>query len=208
MRSSASTRSYVLHISSNNGLKSSVTVRSNVYVRTNEPLQSDKAFVKRIHGRGAIAKALALLEVNSTDRSQLTRVLTPRQIAEWAWERRCEHCGCIPEGPVFIEGREEIRFRCPLGKCESRELLGRSVLLNPALVDRVTRRTGLPLMQTAQLILSRTDFSRVKRPTTPSTRRAPFIVALTPWQRYMLTNEDIEAALIAFEGEETSRCAK
>ena len=197
-----------MRITSNNGFKSNVTVRSNVYVRTNDSLRSDQTFLKRIQGRGAIMKALALLQVNSTDYSQLTRVLTPRQIAEWAWERRCEHCGCIPEGPVFIDGREEIRFKCPLGECESRELLGRSVLLNPELVDCVTRRTGLPLMQTAQLILSRTDFSRLKRPTTSSSRRAPFIVALTPWQRYMLTNEHIEAALIAFAGEESSKCAK
>lgn len=180
-------------------------LRSNVYLRTEGPLGHDTEFLKRVRSRNAISKMLALLHVDRTSIPQLRRVLTSRQAAEWAWEHRCERCGCVPEGPVIVNGREEIRFRCPLGVCESRELVGKSILLDASLVDRVTRKVGLPLIQAVQLILGRTDCSclKVSAVRQPS-RRVPVTVALTPWQRYMLTNEQIEAALRASAGEEMS----
>ena len=148
---------------------------------------------------------LTLLHVDRAAVSELRRVLTSRQAAEWAWEHRCERCGCVPEGPVLVNGHEEIRFRCPLGVCESREFAGKSILLDASLVDRITRQVGLPLIQAVQLILGRTDFSCLKASAVrqPS-RRVLVTVALTPWQRYMLTNEQIEAALKASAGEGTS----
>jgi len=194
-----------LPTTSNNDQKSSVTLRSNVYLRTELPLGRDFEFLKRVRSRGAISKILTLLHVDRTAVSELKRVLTSRQAAEWAWEHRCDRCGCVPEGPVIVNGHEEIRFRCPLGVCESRGLEGKSILLDRSLVDRITRQVNLPLIQAVQLILARTDFSclKVSAVSLPS-RRVPVTVALTPWQRYMLTNEQIEAALRAFACEEMS----
>jgi len=202
-------RDYVLPTTSNNGPRSSVTLRSNVFLRTEQPLAEDLSFLRRVHGRSAISRMLALLHTNQMPASQLKHILTSRQAAEWAWEHRCDRCGCVPEGPVMVNGHEEIKFRCPLGICRSREFAGKSILLDPALVDRLTRHTGLPLIQAVQFVLARTEVSSLEVSALPlALRRRPFTVALTPWQRYMLTNEQIEAALKRYLDEETLACEK
>ena len=202
-------RGYSLPITSNNGARSSVALRSNVFLRTAQPLGEDVAFLKRVHGRSAISKMLTVLHANQMTAAQLKHILTPRQAAEWAWEHRCDRCGCVPEGPVMINGHEEIKFRCPLGSCRSRELVGKSILLDPDLVDGLTRQTGLPLIQAVQFVLARTDVSCLRPLAAPlALRRTPFTVALTPWQRYILANEQIEAALKRYLGEETLPCGK
>jgi hypothetical protein len=66
------------------------------------------------------------------------------------------------------------------------------------LVGEVTRRLALPQMEAIRMVLSKTDWSRLAKSDGPTTRRLPHTLALTPWQRHMLTPNDIEAALRAF----------
>src|ERR1035441_3702651 len=77
-----------------------VDIRSNVHLRSEKPLGADKEFARHVTGRGAIGKLLRRL-APGLDPSEAGRsLLTVRQAAEWAWQRPCELCGCIPEGPV------------------------------------------------------------------------------------------------------------
>lgn len=186
---------------------SSVALRSNVYLRSEAPVGGDCEFIQRVRGRRAIIRVLNILGVDANDRAATRRILNRRQIAELAWERRCEECGCRPEGPVLQGGSEEILFRCPLGKCNSRQRVPVQMLLDPVLVDEVCRRTGLPAPSAISHILSKLDTTTITDGALISGAKRRFTIALTPWQRYMLSEAQIESALNQFI-EETAPCVK
>ena len=187
-----------MRITSKTSLGSNVSIRSNVYLRNEQSVGADPAFCSRVQGRPAIRLMLAQLGVSETNSAEVSRALTPRQFAEWGWEQRCEMCGCIPEGPVLINDHEEIQFRCPLGTCESLQMLSRAVLLDLTLVERATRRTKLDLSQVVQHALVEAGSSCDKTQASDVSSRRRFTIQLTPWQKYMLSDESIEAALRVF----------
>lgn len=197
----------MLTASRNNSTSSHVTLRSNVHLRNEAPMCADRDFIRRVRGRNAISKLLSMLGIDTADRAATRRILTPRQIAEFAWERRCERCGCLPEGPVLNGGREEIKFRCPLGTCESRQLVGTQLLLEARLVDAVCHKTGLPALRAVTHVLSSLDITDIAHYAPMDTPKRRFTVALTPWQRYMLSDAEIEVALKQFLQESVS-CEK
>ena len=180
---------------SNNERTANIDIRSNVHLRSEKPLVSDREFVRHVRGRTAIGKLLRRLAPN-LDPAEAGRrsLLTVRQAAEWAWQKPCELCGCIAEGPVKKGVAETIEFRCPLGQCLSRSFVPRAFLLDVSVVDLVTRRTGRPFNDVVRLAL---ESNWRESPRDKTIVRSPrrYIVSLTPWQAYMLTDADVEQAL-------------
>jgi hypothetical protein len=183
-----------LPIISNSKQTANVDIRSNVYLRSEKPLASDKEFIRRVKGRRAIGKLLRRLAPGLDPAEAGRSLLTVRQAAEWAWQRPCELCGCIPEGPVKKGAVETIEFRCPLGQCPSRTFVPRAFLLDVSLVDRATRRTGKPFNEVVRLAL---DTNWRESSNNEAIVRSPrrYVLSLTPWQAYMLTEADVEHAL-------------
>jgi hypothetical protein len=183
---------------SNSDHTANIDIRSNVHLRSEKPLVSDREFVRHVRGRAAIGKLLRRLGPN-LDPAEAGRqsLLTVRQAAEWAWEKPCELCGCIAEGPVKKGPVETIEFRCPLGQCLSRAFVPRALLLDVSLVDIATRRAGRPLNDVVHLALeSNWRESSSHKASVRSPRR--YLVSLTPWQAYMLTDADVEQALACY----------
>ena len=179
----------------------SIDIRSNVYLRTDKPIDADTDFMKRVTGRAAIGKLLELVAPGLDPSEAGKSLLTVRQAAEWAWQKPCELCGCIPEGPVRRGLVETIEFRCPLGRCHPKNFVPRAFLLDIILVDRVTSVTGKPLNDVVRLALESSwrDLPRdLPSEVTPERRPRRCVVALTPWQAYMLKASDIEHALAVY----------
>jgi len=179
---------------------SNIDVRSNVYLRTDKPINADTDFMKRVTGRAAIGKLLERV-APGLDPSEAGRsLLTVRQAAEWAWQKPCELCGCIPEGPVRRGSVETIEFRCPLGRCHPKNFVPRAFLLDVVLVDRATRITGKSLNEVVRLAL---DTNWRDFPNKENGKRSPrrYWVALTPWEAYMLKASDLEHALAVYTRE-------
>jgi hypothetical protein len=178
-------------------MTATIDIRANVHLRSDKPLAADKEFTRHVRGRGAIGKLLRRL-APGLDLAQAGRsLLTVRQAAEWAWQKPCELCGCVPEGVVKKGGMETIEFRCPLGKCHPRNFVPRTFLLDVSLVDLATKRTGKPLNEVVRLALG-ADWRNADHhePKVRSPRR--YLLSLTPWQAYMLTEADVEQALAVF----------
>src|ERR1017187_9358361 len=169
-----------------------VTVRSNVYIRSPEPLEKDHAFRAQIRGRGAIHILLQRLAPFEDLRMASRRLLTPRQMAEVAWQVPCV-CGSYPEGPVLRNGTIDIRFRCPRGTCTSSSFRTRICLLDAELIAAGTRMFGLTVPELVEKAL--TETSRVATDSTTSQMRRRFAIRLTLFQDNMLTDEQVESAL-------------
>jgi hypothetical protein len=186
-----------LRIISKSEQPANIDIRSNVYLRLQTPLVVDKAFQRRVTGRGALGKLLHRL-VPGQDPSEAGRsLLTVRQAAEWAWQTPCELCGCIPEGPVKKGAQETIEFRCPLGKCHPRNFVPRAFLLDVSVVDMATRRSGKPLNEVVRLALE-TNWRELSDREIVERFPRRYLLALTPWQAYMLTAAEIELALAVY----------
>jgi hypothetical protein len=180
-------------------MKSNVALKSNVYVRQGVELFRDRPFLKQIRGRGALVKVLSRFSPAVDHLASARRVFTPRQIAEVAWEQRCDICGAIPEGPVTRGGVEQIEFRCPRGQCKTQTYRNKVVLLDLKLVAAATAKMKMTPAELVRRALETfrpcpgTLGSRIGRSTT---RRFP--VRLTPYEFYFLTDEEIESSLFSF----------
>jgi len=178
------------------GARSNVAFRSNIYLRAACEPHEDGEFIKRVRGHRALKLLLSKLSPLSPQNEAVRSCLTNRQAAEWLWSGRCDMCGCVPEGPVIRDGREEIEFRCPRGVCDPRQYVPRSVSLDRRLVARACAK-----LQCGQEEVIRTAASRgwpgVACPPDPARQPHPFPVRLTRWQAYMLKDADIENALRA-----------
>ncbi len=184
-------------------MKSNVSVKSNVYVRQGVELFRDRPFLEQVRGRDALVKILRRLRPEG-DPVALTRGLfTPRQAAELAWEQRCDICGAIPEGPVSRGGVEQIEFRCPRGQCRAQTYRNKVVLLDLRLIVEATAKTKMTPAEVVRKALDRfrpCPGSMTSRSGRSVTRR--FVLRLTPYEFYFLTDEEIESSLLSFITEE------
>ena len=172
---------------------SNVEVRSNVYLRSGVSLSDDKAFCTVVRGRSAIDKLLRKVSPHASV-DEAAKLLTKLQFAEWMWARKCDICGCIPEGPVTRGGEIRIVFRCPRKQCLSRTLRPKTALLRVDIVAAACARSGMPPSETLRLALSAAwqgaSAASVEKPI-----RRPYTVRLTPWEWYMLDVGEMESAL-------------
>lgn len=183
-------------------MKSNVSVKSNVYTRQPVDLFRDQPFIAQVRGREALVKILRTLRPGGDPISAARGLLTPRQIAELAWERRCDICGAIPEGPVSHSGVEQIEFRCPRGLCKTQAYRNRVVLLDLNLVSEATAKTSLTLPEVVRKALDRFRPSPGSLPSRRCTTIRRFAVKLTPYEFYFLSDAEIESSLSSFVREE------
>lgn len=180
-------------------MKPNITVRSNVFVRTQAELRNDSDFIAQVRGRVALLKLLGRISSLPDAVSEKTG-LSQRQVAELAWEVPCAECGALPEGPITRIGQEEIEFRCPKGQCEQNKLRGRTVLLDPQLVQEAISRWSKPLNEVIQDALKRYRKESGQSVPSDSTRKRPFTIRITLSQHYFFSDRDIEAALARIAG--------
>lgn len=177
-------------------MKSNVSVKSNVYIRQAVDLSRDQSFLRQIRGRDALVKIVKRLP-------SARGLLTARQTAELAWERRCDICGAIPEGPVSRDGVEQILFRCPRGQCKTQAYRSRVVFLDLNLVAEATTKTRMTPPEIVRKALDRLrpcPGSLARRNGRSATRR--FVLKLTPYEFYFFSDEEIESAIFSFITEE------
>ncbi len=123
-------------------MQPNVNFRSNVYVHAEGELEDDLAFITQVRERRALLK---LCSIAPRVRAQLSR----RQIAEIQWGQRCLQCGAIPEGVVIRNGKEVVTFHCPLRTCPIQLTRTRTIRVERSLIDRVTRKFGMPISECA-----------------------------------------------------------
>jgi hypothetical protein len=180
-------------------MKPNVSVKSNVYVRQGVELIRDRPFLEQIRGRDALVKILRRFSPAGDPVGSTRGSFTPRQVAELAWEQRCDICGAIPEGPVSRGGVEQIEFRCPRGQCKTQTYRIKTVLLDFKLVDEATAKMKLTPAEVVRKALETfppKPGTQASECTRGVTRRFP--VKLTPYEFYFLTDEEIESSLLSF----------
>jgi hypothetical protein len=171
-----------------------VTIKPNVFIKSSTELVQDSNFLRQVRGRKALLAILRRICPSSSLLSTARTYLSQRQLAELAWDVACAECGAFPEGAVKKDGKEEVQFRCPKKRCPSRQLVGRTVLLDPELVDRLIRAFGESLTELAAVALAEFQKSRSDEPAMQGLRR-PYTIALTSSQNYFFSDVDIESAL-------------
>jgi len=184
-------------------MKSNVSVKSNVYTRQRVDLSRDKAFLAQVRGREALVKILKRLRPTGDLLTSGRTLLTPRQIAELAWEQRCDICEAIPEGPVSRAGVEQIEFRCPRGRCKAQTYRKKTVLLDLNVVAQATAKTQLTAPEVVRKALDRFRPGADSPPKSGRSITRPFVLKLTPYEFYFLRDEEIESSLLSFIREET-----
>ena len=179
-------------------MKSNVSVRSNVYVRRSVELFRDRSFLEQIRGRDALLKILRRFRPASDPGASTRDIFTSRQAAELAWAQPCDICGAIPEGPVTHDGVEQIEFRCPRDRCRTQTYRNKVVLLDLDLVNRATAKANMTPPEIVRKALDRF------RPCSSALARASkrgitrrFVLKLTPYEFYFLTDEEIESSLFS-----------
>lgn len=181
-------------------MKPNITVRSNVFIRSRSQLKDDSDFIAQVRGRTALMKLLGRISSLSDVLASGRACLSQRQVAELVWEVPCAECGALPEGAITRMGHEEVEFRCPKGKCGQSKLRGRTILLDPKLVEETISLCGKPLSEVIQDALK----GYRKEPSQPgpleSTRKRPFTIRIPLSQHYFFSDRDIEAALVATVG--------
>ena len=178
-------------------MKPNITVRSNVFVRSQSELREDSDFIAQVRGRTALLRLLSRISSLSDALMSARACRSQRQVAEIAWEVPCAECGALPEGAIIRMGHEEVEFRCPKGKCEQSKLRGRTILLDPQLVQQATSRSGKPLNEVIQDVLRQYRKESSKGVLSESTGKRPFTIRITLSQHYFFSDRDIEAALAA-----------
>jgi hypothetical protein len=174
-------------------MKSNIAIRSNIFVRSGgTELRGDIEFLRQVRGRGAVRALLNRLSIDTSPAS-LRAVLSPRQIGELIWETPCATCRAIPEGPIRLEGREIIAFRCPSATCETKTFRARTVLLPLALLQALSQKYREPISELVNDALSKKQHRRKKVRDSEPKVRIP--VKLTPAQYYLFDDSDLEHAL-------------
>lgn len=181
-------------------MKPNITVRPNVFIRSSSELSKDHKFLLEVRGRNALVKVLRRISPSSDLQSAARAHLSQRQVAEIAWDLPCADCGEFPEGTVTRNGQQEIQFRCPKKRCPSRQWVGRRVLLDPQLVERLLSSFGESLTEVSGVALA--GYQKSTRPQLPAPKvRRPYTIGLTPSQNYFFSDADIENALMQLVGE-------
>lgn len=175
-------------------MNANVTVRPNVYIRSTTDLSKDCNFLLQVRGRKALLSVLRRISPSSDPRSAARTYLSQRQVAELVWDLPCADCGEFPEGPVKRNGKEEMEFRCPKQRCPSRRYVGRTLLLDPELVEQLMRSFGEPLTTLAAVALGGYQKSTTAQ-FVPAKPRRPFTIGLTSAQDYFFSDGDIANAL-------------
>jgi hypothetical protein len=176
-------------------VKPNVTVRSNIFVRSHFQLRDDSDFIAQVRGRTALLCLLGRISSLSNVLMAARACLSQRQVAEIAWEVPCVECSALPEGAITRMGHEEVEFRCPKGKCEQSKLRGRTILLDPQLVQLATSRWGKPLSEVLQDALKSYRKEASQNGLSESTHKRPFTIRTTLSQHYFFSDPDIEGAL-------------
>jgi hypothetical protein len=180
-------------------MKSNVSVRSNVYVRQGVELIRDQPFLQQIRGRDALVKIVRRFNPAGDPSISTRGLFSPRQAAEFAWEKRCDICRAIPEGLVTRGGVEQIEFRCPRGRCRTQSFRHKVLLLDLELVAEATAKAKTTPAEVVRMALEKLRPSpRLKtlRRNRGVTRRFP--LKLTPYEFYFFTHEEIELSLLSF----------
>ena len=176
-------------------MTSNLTVRSNVFIRQDAALRSDLRFVHQVRGRPALLKLLRLLSVES--RTHAARfLLTPRQLAELAWEISCSLCKAFPEGAIRNGVEESVVFRCPRGRCDAPALRAKTVQIPLSLVKLLGDKYQQPIWTIAQAALQLGRVATIKCSQEP---KVPIVLKLSPTQYHFYDDEQIVSALCAFE---------
>lgn len=178
-------------------MKPNITIRSNVFIRSRSQLKDDSEFIAQVRGRTALLGLLGRISSLSDVLMSARACLSQRQVAELVWEVPCAECGALPEGAITRMGREEVEFRCPKGKCEQSKLRGRTILLDPKLVEQTTSLWGRPLSEVIQDALKQYRKEHSQTVPSESTRKRPFTIRIPLSQHYFFSDRDIEAALVA-----------
>lgn len=178
---------------------SNVTVRSNVFVRTDSELRRDRSFIMQVRGASALMHLLRVLEPSAEPISAARRHLSEDQLTQVAWQARCAHCGALPEGPVALPGGlVEVQFRCPRSVCHPPSHIARTIVIDVNIIRECTERFGTPLSEIVQDALDarRADISNVSAG--PAIVRVPITIRLTLTQHYRFGDAHIEHALRLF----------
>jgi hypothetical protein len=160
-------------------------------------LKDDSDFIAQVRGRTALLKLLGRISSVSDVLVSARACLSQRQVAELVWEVPCAECGALPEGAITRMGHEEVEFRCPKGKCEQSKLRGRTVLLDPELVEQATSHGGKPLSEVIQDALKQYRKETSQTVLSESNGKRRFTIRIPLSQHYFFSDHDIEAALIA-----------
>jgi hypothetical protein len=178
-------------------MRSNVAVRSNVHIRQDIELLRDGPFLAEIRGRAALLKVLKRIASPIDPITSARGLFTPRQVAELAWEQRCDVCGAIPEGPVTRNGQVQIEFRCPRGQCQTLMYRRRTALLDLSVVEEATAKTGLTVAEVVRLALDTRDFSTPLGISNQKYVPRRFTLKLTPYEFYFITDQEINSAMLS-----------
>lgn len=160
-------------------------------------MKDDADFISQVRGRTALLKFLGRISSSKDVLTGARACLSQRQIAELVWEVPCAECGALPEGAVTRMGHEGVEFRCPKGKCKESKFRGRTILLDPVLVEEVMSLSRKNLSDALQDALTQYRKGPSKAVITESTGKRPFTVRIPLSQHYFFSDQDIEAALVA-----------
>ena len=162
-------------------------MQSNIARRSNVHLTGDlKPFVR---GRPALIALLRRL-AGSPDSEGARMLLSPRQRAELAQQKRCDRCGAIPEGPVRRDGQIVLELRCPLERCVADPRTGTRVKLSLQLLELgLERFGGDPSLLVQRLLNSQPVDASAGMPTD---NIGYFPVRLTPSQYFLYRHYSLD----------------
>jgi hypothetical protein len=175
-------------------MNANITIRPNVFIRSSTELSKDSNFLQQVRGRNALLTVLRRISPSLDLQSAARTYLSQRQVAELAWDVPCADCGEFPEGAVKRNSKFEIEFRCPKQRCPSRHLIGRTIPLDPELVEQLMKSFGEGITQLAAVALAGYQKS-TNAQFAPATSRRPYTIGLTSSQNYFFSDKDIETAL-------------
>jgi hypothetical protein len=182
---------------------SNVTVRSNVFIRRTPDVEKDPAFVSQVRGRKALMALLGRLEPGGDPVSSARKHFSQEQLAQVAWQARCGYCGAYPEGPVAVDGRLEVEFRCPLRICGSSDHVARTLVIDVVLIQQCVEKLKKPFELVVQDALKTSDPGSAPCALPPAAR-VPIPVRLTLTQNHFYSDGDIERAVRRLLSESSS----
>jgi hypothetical protein len=177
--------------------RSNVALFSNVYLRVDRPLSEDSDFQKRVRGRPALTRMLALVAPGHSLDAAARRYLEPWQRADLDWQVRCVWCGAFPLGKVRRLNDVSVEFRCPLGSCRQARA-HRLVRLDFNIVSNFARRLAAPTHVAA--VQSVFDDCRIvvtpEYVQEPNADLRPYPARMSWTDYYVLSDADIEAEIV------------
>lgn len=176
-------------------MKPNVSVRSNVYIRADCDLRTDRQFIAQVRGRSALTRLIAVLEPGTEPRAAAQRHLSETQLSQVAWQARCAHCGALPEGPVAGPLGIEVVFRCPRAECSIPSRIARSVAVDVTLIRTAAERFAKPVSDIVEEALVDADATVDEPPAARDVVRVPITVRLTLSQHHFMSDASIERAL-------------